>query len=87
MEQFAEKFAQNFIEDNRWQYLLNGLGVTLQVTFFALIIGIVVGFIIAAVRSTCELNGSLKVPNFICKIYITIIRVPRLLFSFLLFIT
>lgn len=74
MEQFAEKFAQNFIEDNRWQYLLNGLGVTLQVTFFALIIGIVVGFIIAAVRSTSELNGSLKVPNLICKFYITVIR-------------
>lgn len=74
MEQFAEKFAQNFIQDNRWQYLLNGLGVTLQVTFFALIIGIVVGFIIAAVRSTSELNGSLKVPNLICKFYITVIR-------------
>ncbi len=74
MEQFAEKFAQNFIDDNRWQYLLNGLGVTLQVTFFALIIGIVVGFIIAAVRSTSELNGSLKVPNLICKFYITVIR-------------
>jgi len=74
VEQFAEKFAQNFIQDNRWQYLLNGLGVTLQVTFFALIIGIVVGFIIAAVRSTSELNGSLKVPNLICKFYITVIR-------------
>ncbi len=74
MEQFAEKFAQNFIQDNRWQYLLNGLGVTLQVTLFALIIGIVVGFLVAAVRSTYELNGTLKIPNAICKIYITIIR-------------
>lgn len=74
MEEFAEKFAQNFIQDNRWQYLLNGLGVTLQVTFFALIIGVVVGFIIAAIRSTCELNGSLKIPNLICKFYITVIR-------------
>ncbi len=74
MEQFAEKFTQNFIEDNRWQYLLNGLGVTLQVTFFALIIGIVVGFLIAAIRSTYDLNGSLKIPNAICKVYITVIR-------------
>ena len=74
MEQFAEKFAQNFIEDNRWQYLLNGLGVTLQVTLFALIIGIAVGFLIAAIRSTYDLNGTLKIPNAICKIYITIIR-------------
>lgn len=74
MEAFAEKFVQNFIQDNRWQYLLNGLGVTLRVTFFALIIGIVAGFIIGAIRSTYDLNGTMKIPNAICKIYITIIR-------------
>ncbi len=71
---FSEKFVQNFITDNRWQYLLNGLGVTLQVTFFALIIGIVLGFLIGAVRSTYELNHTCKIPNAICKLYITIIR-------------
>ncbi|MBR5336742.1 MAG: amino acid ABC transporter permease [Lachnospiraceae bacterium] len=74
MDIFIEKFTQNFIQDNRWKYLLNGLGVTLQVTFLALIIGIVVGFIIAAIRSTYELNGTCKIPNAICKVYITIIR-------------
>ena len=74
MEAFAEKFVQNFIQDDRWQYLLNGLGVTLRVTFFALIIGIVAGFIIGAIRSTYDLNGTMKIPNAICKIYITIIR-------------
>jgi len=74
VEAFAEKFVQNFIQDDRWQYLLNGLGVTLRVTFFALIIGIVAGFIIGAIRSTYDLNGTMKIPNAICKIYITIIR-------------
>lgn len=71
---FTDAFYLNFIKDDRWKYITNGLGVTLQVTFFALIIGVVLGFIIAAIRSTNELNGSLKIPNFICKIYITIIR-------------
>ncbi len=71
---FSEKFVQNFITDNRWQYLLNGLGVTLQVTFFALIIGIVLGFVIGAVRSTYELNHTCKIPNVFCKLFITVIR-------------
>ena len=74
MDIFVEKFTQNFIQDNRWKYLLNGLGITLQVTFLALIIGIVAGFIIATVRSTYELNGTCKIANAICKVYITIIR-------------
>ena len=74
VEQLAEKFVQNFIADNRWQYLVNGLGVTLRVTFFALIIGIVLGFLIGAITSTNKLNGTLKIPNAICKLYITIIR-------------
>lgn len=71
---FAERFTLNFIDSNRWQYIVNGLGVTLEVTFFALIIGVVLGFIIGAVRSTYDLNGTLKIPNAICKVYITIIR-------------
>ena len=74
MEAFVERFVTNFIADNRWKYLLNGLGVTLEVTFFSLIIGVVLGFIIAAIRSTNQLNGTLKIANQICKIYITIIR-------------
>ena len=24
----------NFIKDNRWKYIVNGLGTTLQITFF-----------------------------------------------------
>lgn len=71
---FAERFTLNFIDSNRWQYIVNGLGVTLEVTFFALIIGVVLGFIIGAIRSTYDLNGTLKIPNAICKVYITIIR-------------
>lgn len=30
----------NFIKDNRWKYIVNGLGTTLQITFFAVILGI-----------------------------------------------
>ena len=43
-------------------------------TFFAVIIGIVIGFLIAIVRSTYDKTGKLKILNFICKIYLTVIR-------------
>ena len=40
-----DKFYNNFIADERWRYIAEGLGVTLRVTFFAVIIGIVLGFL------------------------------------------
>ena len=46
----------------------------MQVTFFAVIIGIVIGFLIAIIRSTYDKTGKLKILNFICKIYLTVIR-------------
>jgi ABC-type amino acid transport system permease subunit len=42
---FRVRFINNFITDNRWKYLLNGLGITLEVTFFSALIGIFIGFI------------------------------------------
>ena len=44
----------NFIKDNRWKYIVNGLGTTLQITFFAVILGIALGFLIAVIRSTYD---------------------------------
>lgn len=74
LQTLQDKFIANFITDNRWKYIVEGLGVTLQVTFFAVIIGIVIGFLIAIVRSTYDKTGKLKVLNVICKIYLTVIR-------------
>ena len=42
---FVESFKQNFIEQDRWHYLVNGLGTTLMITFFAVLIGMVLGFL------------------------------------------
>ena len=45
-----ESFVKTFITDDRWVQLLNGLLVTLEITFFAVIIGVAIGFLIAIVR-------------------------------------
>ena len=54
--------------------MLKGLGITLEVTFFAVLMGIAIGFIIAIIRSTNETTGKLKFLNAICKVYLTVIR-------------
>lgn len=71
---FVDSFKQNFIEQDRWHYLANGLGTTLLITFFAVLIGMVLGFIIAIVRFTHDKTGKMKVGNILCRIYLTVIR-------------
>lgn len=74
MSGFKESFYQNFIEKDRWQYLLTGLENTLLITVFAVLIGIVIGFLVAIIRASHDKNGSLKILNFICRVYLTVIR-------------
>ena len=80
-----EKFVFNFIDDGRWHYIVDGLKVTLEVTFFAVLLGIALGVIIAIVRSTYDKNKSsmrgfskfiVVLLNFICKIYSSVISFP-----------
>ena len=80
----AADFKLNFLDDSRWSYLLNGLLVTLEITFAAVLLGIVIGVIVATVRSTWDQNSDnmhkgagksvLGFFNGICKIYLTVIR-------------
>ena len=95
-------FILNFIKEDRWKLLVDGLGVTLTVTFFALLIGVVIGIVLAAVRSTYDTNyermhnpfarAILKFFNALCRIYITVIRgtpvvVQLLILFFVVFVS
>ncbi len=70
----GESLYLNFVKDDRYLYLTRGLGVTLEITFFALLIGIVLGFILAIIRSTYDKTGKMKILNLFAKLYITVIR-------------
>ena len=74
MSGFKESFYQNFIEKDRWQYLLTGLENTLLITIFAVLSGVAIGFRVAIIRASHDKNGSLKILNFICRVYLTVIR-------------
>lgn len=71
---FKEKFHNNFIVDDRWKNITNGLLVTLQISFCAVVIGVVFGFLIAIMRSTSDKTGKFKILNAILKLYLTVIR-------------
>ena len=74
MQELKSSFISNFIDDNRWRYITDGLKITLLVTVFAVLIGVVLGFLIAIVRTTHDKTGKLKILNAICKVYLTVIR-------------
>ena len=77
-------FYLNFIQDNRWKYLVTGLSNTLTITFFALIIGVAIGVVVAIVRSSHDkiidemrpgaARTALRIGDIICRIYLTIFR-------------
>ena len=74
MQELKNEFILNFIEDNRWKYIVDGLKITLIVTIFAVLIVVLLGFLIAIVRTTHDKTGKLKILNVICRVYLTVIR-------------
>ena len=70
----VEKFKNDFIVESRWQYIAKGLVTTLQISLFASIIGIILGFLIAVARVSCDKTGKFKLLNLLLRGYLTIIR-------------
>lgn len=87
-QSFKDDFILNFIEGDRYKFLLTGLKNTLIITFFAVIIGILLGIFVAIIRASYDKRekraatgflGRLGtffawLPNGICKLYLTVIR-------------
>ena len=83
-EKLKADFILNFVQGNRWRYLLNGLGTTLLITLLACLRGIAIGVVIAMVRSTYDktAEGARKtlgrrlfgIANGFCRVYLTVLR-------------
>jgi len=71
---FTTDFHRNFVQDNRWIYLAEGLGTTLSITALAGLMGVVLGFVVAIVRCTNEMTGGLTVIDKVCRVYLSVIR-------------
>lgn len=83
-ESVKADFILCFIDGDRWKYLWNGLGVTLQITLFACLIGIALGVVVAIIRASYDkthadmrpgaMKGLLGVLDKLCRLYLTVIR-------------
>ena len=80
-QDFFVKFYQAFIEADRWQQYLEGTGTTLVATALALLMGVILGVLVAMVRTAHDQqrpgrrkNPVLGVVNAIFKVYVTVIR-------------
>ena len=83
-EKLKADFILNFVQGNRWRYLVNGLGTTLLITLLACLLGIAIGVVIAMVRSTYDktAEGARKtlgrrlfgIANGFCRVYLTVLR-------------
>lgn len=83
MEWLKEQLYQTFIEDNRWRYFVKGIGITLEVTIFALLVGVLLGVMVAVIRAANAAKRGkgkgigaviLSILDGICRVYLTIIR-------------
>ena len=81
---FIDTFYDTLIEDNRYEYLLIGLQNTLIITLFSLILGLVLGALIAVVRTVHDMKGKLKILNLIARGYLTVIRGTPVLIQLLI---
>ena len=82
--ELVRQVQQNFIDDNRWTFLTRGLGKTMEITLCAVLMGIILGSLVAVVRSTWDQNAENMRPGFgksvlgvlngFCKVYLTVIR-------------
>ena len=74
MENLQHQFNRYFVDNGATEWWLTGLKTTLLVTVIALCIGVVLGLLIALIRSTHEQTGKLKLLNTVARVYLTIIR-------------
>lgn len=65
----ADSFEKNFIRENRWKLILEGLSTTCFITLFSVIFGTVLAFLVCLLRHT----GS-RLGNLICDIYVRILQ-------------
>ena len=74
------KFYNAWFEADRWKQYFQGLGTTIQVTVMALLIGVVLGVLVAMIRTAHDQqrpgkrNPLLGLVNLLCKVYVTVIR-------------
>lgn len=90
-QKWTDTLYNTFIVSDRYKILIDGFGKTILITVGALIIGVIIGTIVAIMKVAASQNKKLKPLDVICNIYLTVIRgtpvVVQLLISFFIIFT
>ena len=87
----VQAFEKTFIREARYKMFLDGLGKTLLITVGATLLGVIIGALIAVVKTINKQSGKLKILNALCEVYTTVIRgtpvvVQLLIMYFIVFV-
>ena len=74
MNAWLEKLYETFIEKAYYTLMLEGLKNTAIITLGALLIGVVIGTMVAVIKYYAEDSAALRPLAFLCDIYVTVIR-------------
>ena len=90
-QSWLDTLYNTFIVADRYKVMINGLEKTLIITVGALIIGVILGTIVAIVKVFADGNKALRPLEWLCNLYLTVIRgtpvVVQLLISFFIIFT
>ncbi len=85
-DKWLDTLYNTFIVSDRYKILIQGFEKTLIITLGALLIGVIIGTIVAIIKVFAVSNKKLKALDVLCNIYLTVIRgtpvVVQLLISF-----
>lgn len=70
----ADKFNRVFLENDLYISYFKGFGRTLEISFFAVLVGVLIGTLIAIIKVSARDKKGLKPLEWLCNIYITVIR-------------
>jgi len=73
-QSLVDDFSLCFVKNARYDYLVSGLCVTLEVALASIAVGLVIGFLVAVIRSSHDRYGYFPIANAVSKIYLTVIR-------------
>ena len=80
-----DAFYRATIADNRYLFFIDGLKVTIMVSFFAILLGVAIGLLVAVVKVASANNKKLWILNKICNLYTTVIRATPVIVQLLIF--
>lgn len=92
LESLYNEFYKTLIAEGRWRLYVSGFGNTMAMTLIAMAIGVVLGVLVAIVKTYNKQTGRLKPLNWFCNLYTTVIRgtpvmVQLLIFYYVVFVS